>query len=104
MFVFEAWLIECFILRRLEIQYLHPKQILIRHSRLHKTQSEIEKDACKFKSRGNRKQFEFNASVDAILTDIASKPDSPDEVKSLANEEKEKIRKVQKLVKLADRN
>ena len=36
MFVFEAWLIQCFILRRLQIQYLHPKQILIRRSRLHK--------------------------------------------------------------------
>ena len=68
-----------------------------------KTQSKIEKEACEFKSRGNRKQFEFNASVDAILTDIASKADSPDEVKSLANEGKE-IRKRQKLVKLADRN
>ena len=30
MFVFEV----CSILRRLEIQYLHPKRILIRHSRL----------------------------------------------------------------------
>ena len=69
-----------------------------------KTQSKVEKEACEFKSRGNRKQFEFNASVDAILTDIASKADSPDEVKRLANEGKEKIRKRQKLVKLADRN
>ena len=43
-----------------------------------KTQSKVEKEACEFKSRGNRKQFEFNASVDAILTDIASKADSPD--------------------------
>ena len=68
------------------------------------TQSKIEKEACEFKSRGNRKQFEFNASVDAILTDIASNADSPDEVNSLANEGKEKIRKRQKLVKLADRN
>ena len=69
-----------------------------------KTQSKVEKEACEFKSRGNRKQFEFNASVGVILTDIASKADSPDEVKRLANEGKEKIRKRQKLVKLADRN
>ena len=69
-----------------------------------KTQSKIEKEACEFKSRGNRKQFEFNASVDAILTDIASRADSPDEVKSLANEGKEKIRKRQKFVKLTNRN
>ena len=62
------------------------------------------KKACEFKSRGNRQQFEFNASVDVILTDIASKAYSPDEVKSLANEGKEKIRKRRKLVKLADRN
>ena len=62
------------------------------------------KKACEFKSRGNRKQFEFNASVDAILTDIASKAYSPDEVKSLANDGKEKIRKRRKLVKLAHRN
>ena len=69
-----------------------------------KTQSKIEKEACEFKSRVNRKQFEFNPSVDAILTDIATKADSPDEVKRLADEGKEKIRKRQKLVKLADRN
>lgn len=56
-----------------------------------KTQSKIEKEACEFKSRGNRKQFEFNASVDAILTDITSKADSLDEVKRLANEGKGKI-------------
>ena len=47
---------------------------------------------------------EFNMSVHAILTDITSKADSLDEVKRLANEGKEKIRKRQKLVKLADRN
>ena len=47
---------------------------------------------------------EFNMSVDAILTDVTSKADSLDEVKRLANEGKEKIRKRQKLVKLADRN
>ena len=41
MFVFEAWLIQCSILRRLEIQYLHPKQILIRLSRLHKQISQV---------------------------------------------------------------
>ena len=69
-----------------------------------KTQSKVEKEACEFKSKGNRKQFQFNTSVDAILTDIASKADSPDEVKRLANEGKEKIRKMQKLVKLADSN
>ena len=69
-----------------------------------KTQSKVEKEASEFKSKGNRKQFQFNTSVDAILTDIASKADSPDEVKRLANEGKEKIRKRQKLVKLADSN
>lgn len=69
-----------------------------------KTQSKIEKEACELKSRENRKQFEFNVSVDVILSDIASKADSQDEVKRLANEGKEKIRKRQKLVKLADRN
>ena len=41
MFVFEAWLIQCSILRRLEIQYLHPRQILIRHSRLHEQISQV---------------------------------------------------------------
>ena len=35
MFIFEAWLIQCSILQRLEIQNLHPKQMLIRHSRQH---------------------------------------------------------------------
>ena len=61
-------------------------------------------EACELKSRGNRKHFEFNASVDSILTDITNNADSQDEVKRLANEGKEKIRKKQKLVKLADRN
>jgi len=69
------------------------------------TQSKIEKKkACELKSRRNRKQFEFNASVDSILTDITSNGDIPDELKRLANGGKEKIRKGQKLVKLADRN
>ena len=35
MFIFEAWLTQRSILQRLEIQYLHPKQILIRNSRQH---------------------------------------------------------------------
>ena len=35
MFIFEAWLIQCSILQRLEIQNLHPKQMLIGHSRQH---------------------------------------------------------------------
>ena len=69
-----------------------------------KSQSKVEKEVCELKSRGNGKQFGFNASVDAILTDITNKANSPDEVKRLANEGKEKIRKRQKLVKLADRN
>ena len=38
-----------------------------------------------------------------ILSDMSSKADSPDKMKRLANEGK-KIRKRQKLVKLADRN
>ena len=32
---FRSLVIQCSILQRLEIQYLHPKQILIRHSRQH---------------------------------------------------------------------
>ena len=35
MFIFEAWLVQSSILQRLQTQNLHPKQILIRHSRQH---------------------------------------------------------------------
>ena len=34
-FIFEAWLVQSSILQRLQIQNLHPKQILICHSRQH---------------------------------------------------------------------
>ena len=36
MFVFQAWVIKCSIIKRVEIQYLHLKQSLFHHSRLHK--------------------------------------------------------------------
>ena len=69
-----------------------------------KTESKIEKEACDFKFKGNRKQFEFNSSLDTTLTEIANNADNPEEVTRLVGEGKEKISKRQKLVKLADRN
>ena len=63
-----------------------------------KTESKIEKEACDLKFKGNWKQFEFNSSLNATLTEIANNADNPGEVTRLVGEGKEKIRKKQKLV------
>ena len=69
MFVFEAWLIQCSILRRLEIQCLHPKQIFIRHSRLYKQISQVPRSLfgqfhlrCWFLRPANCLQKQFRSS------------------------------------------
>lgn len=66
--------------------------------------SKVEKEATEFKFKGNRKQFELNSQLDNILTQIGDNSHNPEEVLKLVADGKERIKKRQKLVKLADRN
>ncbi|KAK3739943.1 hypothetical protein QZH41_003091 [Actinostola sp. cb2023] len=66
--------------------------------------SKIEKEATEFKFKGNRKQFELNSHLNQILTQIEYNIDNPQEIRKLVADGKERIKKRQKLVKLADRN
>ena len=64
----------------------------------------IEKQATEFKYKGNRKQFEFNAELDKILSRILNSADQADKVRQLANEAKTTIKKRKKLIKIADKS
>ena len=55
----------------------------------------IEKQATEFKYKGNRKQFEFNAELDEILSHILSSAGEADKVRQLANQAKTTIKKRQ---------
>ena len=45
-------------------------------------QATIEKQATELKYKGNRKQFEFNAELDVIITRIYNSADEPNKVKA----------------------
>ena len=64
----------------------------------------IEKQATELKYKGNRKQFEFNAELDEILTRIHNCADEPQKVKEFTVEAKVVIKKRQKLIKIADKS
>ena len=64
----------------------------------------IEEQATEFKCKGNRKQFEFNAELDEILSRILYSADKAEKVEQLANEAKTTIKKRQKLIKTADKS
>ena len=64
----------------------------------------IEKQATEFKYKGNRKQFEFNAELDEILTRIINCADEPQKVKEFTVKAKVVIKKRQKLIKIADKS
>jgi urocanate hydratase len=64
----------------------------------------IEKQTTEFKFKGNRKQFEFNAQVDELMSPIADNADDPQKVRALTATAKDTIKKRQKLIKLADKN
>ena len=65
--------------------------------------SKIEKEANQFKSKGNRKQFEVNAQIANVLSDIRDNVDNPTKVRKLVEEGQQVIKKRQKLITIADR-
>lgn len=65
--------------------------------------SKIEKEANQFKSKGNRKQFEVNAQIANVLSDIRDNVDNSIKVRKLVEEGQQVIKKRQKLITIADR-
>ena len=63
-----------------------------------------DKEAADIKYKGNRKQFEVNARLDNILTQIDESTGSPADIHKLVAEAKLIIKKRQKLIKIADKN
>ena len=63
-----------------------------------------DKEAADIKYKGNRKQFEVNAQLDNILTQIDESTGSPADIHKLVAEAKLIIKKRQKLIKIADKN
>ena len=65
-----------------------------------------EKDVIKLKFKGNQKQYEINAKLEAILTDIskANEQNNQERVSKLVDEAKALIHRLQKLIKIADRS
>ena len=63
-----------------------------------------DKEAADIKYKGNRKQFEVNARLDNILTQIDETTRSPADIHKLVAEAKLIIKKRQKLIKIADKN
>ena len=70
----------------------------------YQAKASIEKQATEFKFKGNRKQFEFNAQVDELMSRIADNADDSQEVRALTTTATDTIKKRQKLIKLADKN
>ena len=63
-----------------------------------------DKEATGIRYKGNRKQFEVNAQLDNILTQIDESTGSPADIHKLVAEAKLIIKKRQKLIKIADKN
>ncbi|CAB4044795.1 Hypothetical predicted protein [Paramuricea clavata] len=65
-----------------------------------------EKDVIKLKFKGNQKQYEINAKLEAILTDIskANEQNKKERVANLVDEAKALSHRRQKLIKIADRS
>ena len=73
--------------------------------------SKIDKEVVQLKSKGNQKQFELNADLDAIFQLKALKPKVKEsiepnlsQIKKLSQEGRQRIRKRQKLIKIADKS
>ena len=76
-------------------------QLEAKDKHLHE-ESMIAKESNKLKFKGNRKQFELNANLTCILSQIGESIDSPSEAWKLIEEGQHLIKKRQKLIKLAD--
>jgi S-adenosylmethionine/arginine decarboxylase-like enzyme len=70
------------------------------------SKGKAEKDVIKLKFKGNQKQYEINAKLEAILTDIskANEQNNQERVSKLVDEAKALIHRHQKLIKIADRS
>ena len=64
--------------------------------------AKVDKQASKLKSKGNQKQFEFNAELEDLFCRIFESDDK-DNIESLAKEGIDKIKRRQKLIKIADK-
>ena len=62
--------------------------------------AKVDKQASKLKSKGNQKQFEFNAELEDLFCRIFESDDK-DNIESLAKEGIDKIKRRQKLIKIA---
>jgi hypothetical protein len=70
------------------------------------SKGKAEKDVIKLKFKGNQKQYEINAKLEAILTDIskANEQNNQERVSKLVDDAKALIHRRQKLIKIADRS
>ena len=69
------------------------------------SKSKLDKQVTQMKFKGNQKQFEHNAEIDAIFDKLRSaNVSSNKEVEDLISDGKELIRKRQKLIRIADKS
>ena len=70
--------------------------------------SQLDKEVVQLKFKGNQKQFELNAELDTILESIETESESIEpnlsQIKKLSQEGRQRIRKRQKLIKIADKS
>ena len=70
--------------------------------------SKLDKEVVQLKFKGNQKQFELNAELDTIFESIETESESIDpnlsQIKKLSQEGKQRIRKRQKLIKIAGKS
>ena len=70
--------------------------------------SKLDKEVVQLRFKGNQKQFEFNAELDAIFESIEIESESIEpnssKIKTLSQEGRQRIRKRQKLIKIADKS
>ena len=69
--------------------------------------SKLDKEVVQLKFKGNQKQFELNAELNAIFESIETESESIEpnlsQIKKLSQEGRRRIRKRQKLIKIADK-
>ena len=70
--------------------------------------SKLDNEVVQLKFKGNQKQFELNAELDAIFESIEVESESIEpnlsQIKKLSKEGRQRIRKRQKLIKIADKS
>ena len=70
--------------------------------------SKLDKEVVQLKFKGNQKQFELNAELDTIFESIETESQSTEpnlsQIKKLSQEGRQRIRKRQKLIKIADKS